>query len=558
MALTRSSGLFHLYLRVVSLYIVGYALLYAFLGANLGACILVVCAVGMRIAYDLDRRDYGDTARFTFILFCLLAVLSMPWGIDAELGAEWYFLAALVLPYLIFNGSRPHLPVLASVLAPVAWILSRLVHFPGLSNFWVLRGFAHESVFQTLNFLGACAIIYIFISTYARYADRYRRTYEMLRATKMDLEEAQAVAHMGSWSFDVQTRKITWSKQMFDIFGVDPNKGVPAYEQHLRNVHPEDQPLWQSHVEQCCRDGLPFKMRFRNVIGEEIVWVETVGRGKKNANGVVVQLNGTSQDITELLESEKEAKAERSKSMHQSKLASLGEMAAGIAHEINNPVAVISGAVALMPKHFGNPAELTRRLAMIDRACQRIGKIVLGLKKFSRSPDAREFKVESLAEILKESISLTAPRAQRHGVQLTYTCEVSPSIECDEIEIEQVIIILVNNAIDAVKDLAECWVHVHLAQESEVAILRITDSGTGIEPKIIAKLFEPFFTTKSAVSGTGLGLSIAKGILLDHKATIELLEPKPNTCFEIRFPLAKRAIAEASELQSSAKQSVNF
>jgi signal transduction histidine kinase len=547
----RNSALFHLYLRVVSVYVGIYSLLFAYLGAHLTSAILLFCLVGLGVAYWLDIRTYAISARFAFIVLCVFSILSPCWGVIANLGTEWYFLAALVLPYPIFTGYKSHLPLIACALAPLGWALQVIIPVPNLSDFWILREFSYAPVFQVVSFLGSSAIIAIFLATYARYADRYRRTHEMLRATKIDLEEAQAVARMGSWSFDVQTRKITWSKQMYEIFGADPAKGPPLFEQHIRSLHPDDQQPWRDQVEQCCRDGQPFKMRFRNVLPNRTVWVETAGRGRVNSNGVVFQLNGTSQDVTEVLQTEKEAKAERSKSIHRSKLASLGEMAAGVAHEINNPVAVISGAVALMPKHFGNPEELTRRLAMIDRACQRIAKIVSGLKKFSRSPDASEFRVVNLADILTEAISLTLPRSQRHGVELTYTCLVKPLIDCDEIEIEQVIIILVNNAIDAVKDSVEPWVNVALIEEGGSAVLRITDSGTGIDPKVAAKLFEPFFTTKSAGNGTGLGLSIAKGILQDHKATIELVDPKPNTCFEIRFPLASKVTAPQLSLNQA-------
>ena len=107
---------------------------------------------------------------------------------------------------------------------------------------------------------------------------------------------------------------------------------------------------------------------------------------------------------------------------------------------------------------------------------------------------------------------------------------------CDEVEIEQVFINLLNNAIDAVKDRPEKWVKISVFEDGNYVVIRTTDSGPGIPGNVRDKLFEPFFTTKSTGEGTGLGLSITKGILDEHNATITVVDESPNTCFEIKFP----------------------
>ena len=132
-------------------------------------------------------------------------------------------------------------------------------------------------------------------------------------------------------------------------------------------------------------------------------------------------------------------------------------------------------------------------------------------------------------------------------------CKGNAQILCDEVEIEQVLVNLVNNAIDAVKDQPKKWVKVSLSDDAESVVLRVTDSGPGIPDSVRDKLFEPFFTTKSVGEGTGLGLSITKGILDEHKATIAVVTDSPNTCFEIKFA---RAVAvqheEAGQLRVAA------
>ena len=95
---------------------------------------------------------------------------------------------------------------------------------------------------------------------------------------------------------------------------------------------------------------------------------------------------------------------------------------------------------------------------------------------------------------------------------------------------------LINNSIDAVKDSHDRWVKMELGETISEIVLRISDSGLGIPEHVQKKLFQPFFTTKEVGEGTGLGLSIVKGILDDHKASIELLANQPHTCFEIKFP----------------------
>jgi C4-dicarboxylate-specific signal transduction histidine kinase len=112
-------------------------------------------------------------------------------------------------------------------------------------------------------------------------------------------------------------------------------------------------------------------------------------------------------------------------------------------------------------------------------------------------------------------------------------------IVCDEVEIEQVLVNLINNGIDAVKDRQDKWVKITVFEEGNTVVMRVMDSGPGIPESVRAKLFDPFFTTKKVGEGTGLGLSITKGILDEHKATITVVADCPNTCFEIRFPKAE-------------------
>jgi C4-dicarboxylate-specific signal transduction histidine kinase len=214
-------------------------------------------------------------------------------------------------------------------------------------------------------------------------------------------------------------------------------------------------------------------------------------------------------------------------------------MSAGIAHEINNPLTIICGTVLTLPKFVNNPEQLAAKIESIQSASERIAKIVRSLRKFSRTSDKSDYKLHSLSVIVKEAVVLTDVRARPHSTKVEVDCQSECDVLCDEIEMEQVFINLINNAVDAVKVLSEKWVRLQIQEVGGCVVIRIRDSGPRISPEIQQKLFQPFFTTKEVGQGTGLGLSIVKGILDEHRATIELVADDPHTCFEIRFPKAE-------------------
>lgn len=267
----------------------------------------------------------------------------------------------------------------------------------------------------------------------------------------------------------------------------------------------------------------------------KIFWLEAFGSAECDSDNLVLTLSGTCQDITELVLIEEKSKLERAKAQHSAKLASLGEMAAGIAHEINNPLSIISGSAQLLEQYANNPEKLFEKKLSIISATERISKIVYGLRKFSRTSYKNKYSIKSVSHIIEECLILTDAKAKRHSVALIFNKVSDSNVECDEIEISQVFINLINNGIDAAMSQDEKWVQIKLFDFEDHIIIRFSDSGKGIDTNVIHKLFQPFFTTKNIGEGTGLGLSIAKGILDEHKASIELISAEKNTCFEVKF-----------------------
>ncbi|MCB0350540.1 MAG: HAMP domain-containing histidine kinase [Bdellovibrionales bacterium] len=221
--------------------------------------------------------------------------------------------------------------------------------------------------------------------------------------------------------------------------------------------------------------------------------------------------------------------------IQKAKLVSLGEMSAGVAHEINNPLAILSGTIQLLPSTLNNPDKLKAKIEIMRRASARIEKIVKGLRMFSSTEGASAHKIENLSEIIKQTIGTFKINSSFKSIEFKVHIQEDVFVLCDALAIEQVLINLVNNSIYAIQNLAQQWVEVSLFTEDSSIVLRVIDSGKGISQEVEGKLFQPFFTTKPVNEGTGLGLAISKGILDEHKASIFINDLFQNTCFEIRF-----------------------
>lgn len=233
---------------------------------------------------------------------------------------------------------------------------------------------------------------------------------------------------------------------------------------------------------------------------------------------------------------------QRAKIQAASKMSALGEMAGGIAHEINNPLTIIL-TLSLQLEEWTesgeqiDPEYLKLALKNIASTSQRIAKIVEGLRFFSRDGTHDPFQAASIKSIIQDTLSLCHERFRGRSISLTFN-EVADelSIECKATQISQVLLNLLNNAFDAVNTLPEKWVKVEIIDHTDHVDILLTDSGSGISEEVKTKMFQPFFTTKEIGKGTGLGLSISKGIIETHQGSLTLEEQSKNTCFRITLP----------------------
>jgi PAS domain S-box-containing protein len=270
-------------------------------------------------------------------------------------------------------------------------------------------------------------------------------------------------------------------------------------------------------------------------------WIFSAIKPKHDARGNLTGFISIALDVTKRKDIEKELDEERTKLIQTSKLATLGEMAAGVAHEINNPLAIVSSSASVLTKFKDNPERIMDMAKNIKIATERIHKIVKGLKKFSRSADEDTKKVHTLDFILEESLELTRARAKRHNVELKVSPLSSVEIECDDVQISQVLVNLISNAIDAVSGVEEAWVDVTMQEDTHIAQIIVKDSGDGIGFEKLEKIFVPFYTTKEVGKGTGLGLSISKGIVQDHNGDLGYQKLDGHTAFILTLPKHRRS-----------------
>jgi signal transduction histidine kinase len=225
------------------------------------------------------------------------------------------------------------------------------------------------------------------------------------------------------------------------------------------------------------------------------------------------------------------------------KMAALGEMAGGIAHEINTPLTVIQLRAGQLMRLLDAETP-DRRMAVqstesIQKTAARIASIIKGLRFFSREAGTDPFQSVAVKVLVEETFDLCRERFKASGITILLDeLPADLAIQCRFAQMEQVLLSLLMNSFDAIASHREKWVKVGAHNRERTVEISVTDSGSGLPKEIQSKLFQPFFTTKKIGEGTGLGLSVSKGIVESHGGTLRLDTARPNTTFVIEIPKA--------------------
>ncbi|EAU63962.1 histidine kinase [Stigmatella aurantiaca DW4/3-1] len=372
------------------------------------------------------------------------------------------------------------------------------------------------------------------------------RTEEKLARSEAALAEAQAIARMGSWTWEVSTDFHTWSSELYRILGHTPER-VASHEALLESMHPEDRrPFWET-LERAL-GGLPTlhgEFRLLQASGQ-VRWIHIWGKVARDEAGKAVRVSGTAQDITE-------RKTLETRLAVADRMAALGTLAGGVAHEINNPLTFITSNLLYLEESLGPVAadqlphieEMRKAVFDAREGAHRVRTIVRELRTFSRVEDARRVPVD-VHRGLDFAISMAAQEL-RPRARLVRDYGQIPAVLGDETRLGQVFLNLLVNAAQAIPEgnpgEHTVTVHTHLSESGQVQV-EIRDTGSGMRPEVLARIFEPFFTTKPVGVGTGLGLSICHGIVAAHGGSISARsELGKGTVFTVLLPATDAPLA---------------
>jgi signal transduction histidine kinase len=236
---------------------------------------------------------------------------------------------------------------------------------------------------------------------------------------------------------------------------------------------------------------------------------------------------------------------EQARVLQSAKLASLGEMASGVAHELNTPLNAIMLNVeitqAMANDETTKPGDFKDYLVEVDEISQRMARIIRGMKEFSRDAANSDFETVPPRLWIEDALRLCQQRFRSSSVRIELVPNrlLSNPQRVQPTQLSQVVLNLLNNAFDAVQKYPEKWVRIETRVHNGFFELRVEDSGSGIPEDVAVRLFQPFFTTKDYGHGTGLGLSISKGIARRHGGELFLDRDSLNTCFVLKLPLAE-------------------
>ncbi|OQW48919.1 MAG: hypothetical protein A4S09_13205 [Proteobacteria bacterium SG_bin7] len=232
---------------------------------------------------------------------------------------------------------------------------------------------------------------------------------------------------------------------------------------------------------------------------------------------------------------------QRIMSIYHSRLASLSEMGAGIAHEINNPLTIIQGYASQMTSMIQRKQlsddKVVHAAGKIIETSERIAKVVHKLRSFARDGENEAFRHEQVKVIVTSALEFHRARFRNHNIKVNFS-EISPElfVNCRPVQLIQGIFNLLNNSFEAVSKLNEKWVQIDVYGVEDQIEIHVTDSGKGIDEDIAKKMYDPFFTTKDVGQASGLGLSITNSLVAAHGGKIYLNTKAKNTCFVITIP----------------------
>ena len=376
------------------------------------------------------------------------------------------------------------------------------------------------------------------------------RSEQALKKSEAGLANAQRIAHLGSWDWNIVTNELHWSDENYRIFGLEPQDFGATYKVFMDSVHPDDRAYVQEMVDRALDGKEAYSIDRRVVLpsGEQRV-VHEQAEVTFDDTGKPIRMNGTVQDITERRRMEAELN-------QAAKMATLGEMATGVAHELNQPLNVIRMAadstIERIEESDFDAGYLRGKLERISAQTERAAAIIDHMRIFGHKADEKPELID-LRGVARDALGLIGEQLRLCAIEVeTDLPKVCRLVLGHAVQLEQVVLNLLGNARDAIEvnrqgpgQPRKITVKVEDTGPVDNVRLIVEDSGGGIPDKIIKRVFEPFFTTKQTGHGTGLGMSISYGIVSDMGGAIEAANTGDGARITITLPVAAEQTSAA-------------
>jgi signal transduction histidine kinase len=371
-----------------------------------------------------------------------------------------------------------------------------------------------------------------------------RRAEAELRRNEAFLAEGQRISRTGSWAWNVITSKVSWSAEHFRIFGLDPDATTPSYAAFVDRIHPEDRTAFEDMLEKAVRDGSNFEWDFRIVTSDGVTkYLHSLGH--LSAHGAEnTEFIGTVMDVSERRISEEALRSASADLERASRLSTMGQLTASIAHEINQPLAAIitNAEACLLWLEADRPdlEEARQAATRIVRNGLRAADIIKSIRTQTRK-SAPEMVSLDINDVIREVIVLMGAEFLRRSVRVETALPSNlNSVIGDRVQLQQVVLNLIMNGIEAMSESMQGQRQLHIRSandESGRVGVAVEDSGPGLDPARADRLFEAFFTTKP--EGMGMGLSICRSIIDAHGGRLWASPNLPNgAVFQFTLPAA--------------------
>lgn len=367
---------------------------------------------------------------------------------------------------------------------------------------------------------------------------------DRLHQREGQLRALQRVAGVGFWEWNVLSDELHWSDEVYRLFGVSPGAFGGTLEAFIALVHPDDRARLRASVTAALADEVQYATDYRIVRPDgETRYFHGQGKVFRDPGGRAIRVAGSVIDVTRRRRAEDQAKAQRDEIVHMARVSTLGEMASGLAHELNQPLTSIANyaSAALRGLPGGDPRMEPVRDCIRGARDQamRAGKIIHRLRTLvSKSePHYQDVHVDHMLEEMTDLVAVQA-RASRVEVEWALSSPMRP-VWADAIQLQQVVVNLVHNGLDAVRACPPERRRVTVCAEERgdgMIEICVQDTGPGIPAGLLDRVFEPYFTTRQG--GMGMGLSISRSIVEAHGGRIWATNrPGGGAAFHVLLPI---------------------